>query len=119
MEHGMQEIIHSIKRTLSLNKFPILTILANVFFGLALGKILVIPGNELGGSVLVETLLIIGACLFANYLMCLRRAFKGINRNPSNGKLRPFLREAALCAILNACIFVLSLTLFIIKPYFL
>ncbi len=68
---------------------------------------------------MVKTLLIIGTCLFANYLMCLRKAFKGINRNPNNGKLRPFLREAALCAILNACIFIFSTMLFFIKPYFL
>ncbi len=115
----MQDIIHSIKTTLVLNKFPALTILANVFFGLALGKILTMPGNELVGSALVKTLLIIGTCLFANYLMCLRKAFRGITRNPNNGKLRPFLKEAVHCAMINASAFLLSIMLFIIKPHFL
>jgi hypothetical protein len=116
MELGMQSIIYSFRETLSFNNFPLLTILANVFWGFALGKILITPGNELGGSILVKALLIIGTCLFANYLLCLRKAFKGINRN-MNGKLRPFLREATLCAVLNACIFLFSMTLYFVKPY--
>ena len=115
----MQGIIHSIKGTVSFNKLPILTILANVCWGLALGKIFITPGNELIGSVLVKVLIIVGTCLFANYLLCLRKAFKGVNRNPTTGKLRPFLRDAAQCAVLNACVFVFAMTLFIIKPYFL
>lgn len=115
----MQEIIHSIKGTVSHNKLPILTILTNVFFGLALGNIFITPGVELGGSALVKILLIIGTCLFANYLICLRKAFKGINRNPNNGRMRPFLREAVHCGVLNACIFLISMTFFFIKPYFL
>lgn len=110
----MHDIIYSLKATLSFNNFPVLTIMANVFWGYALGKILVTPGNELGGSLLIKVFLIIGTCLFANYLFCLRKAFKGIKRN-TKGKLRPFLREAASCAFLNAFILVLSLTLFFIK----
>ena len=114
----MQGIIDSIKGAMSFNKLPILTILANVFWGLALGKIFITPGNELVGSLLVKVLMIMGTCLFANYLMCLRKAFKGISRNPTTGKLRPFLRDAAQCAVLNACVFIFAMTLFFIKPYF-
>jgi hypothetical protein len=114
----MQSIIYSLKAKLTINKFPLMTILANVFLGYAFGKILATPGNELGGSILIQVFLIIGTCLFANYLLCLRKAFKGINRN-SNGKLRPLLREAVLCAILNISIFVPSITLFFVKPHIL
>jgi hypothetical protein len=111
----MQSIIYSLKATLTFNKFPLLTILTNIFLGYAFGKILATPGNELGGSILIQAFLIIGTCLFANYLLCLRKAFKGINRN-INGKLRPFLREAMLCAFLNVSMFVISITLFFVKP---
>jgi hypothetical protein len=112
----MQSIIYSLKATLTINRFPLLTILANIFLGYAFGKILVTPGSEVGGSILIQLFLIIGTCLFANYLLCLRRAFKGITRNV-NGKLRPFLREAILCAGLNVFIFLLAITLFFIKPH--
>jgi hypothetical protein len=118
MEHGMQSIIYSLKGYLSFKNFPILTILANVFWGYALGKTLVTPSDELGGSLLIKVFLIIGTCLFANYLMCLRKAFRGVSRN-SNGKLRPILREASLCAVLNFSIFSVAITLFFIKPYIL
>ena len=114
----MQSIICSLKGVLSFNNFPVLTILANIFWGYALGKILATPGDEVGGSILIKGLLIVGTCLFANYLMCLRKAFQGINRN-INGKLRPLLRDARLCAALNVLILVLSLTLFFIKSYLL
>lgn len=114
----MQSIIYSVKETLSLNKFPLLTILANVFWGYALGKILVTPGDELGGSILIKVFLIIGTCVFGNYLLCLRKAFEGINRT-AKGKFRPFLRDAIHCAVLNGAIFLLTITLFFIKPYIL
>ncbi len=112
----MQSIIYSLRRTLSFDNFPVLTVLANIFLGLALGKILVTPGDELGGSLLIKALMTIGACLFANYLMCLRKAFKGISRN-TNGRLRPLLRDAILCAALNTGVFLLSVTLFCVKPH--
>ncbi|PKN30621.1 MAG: hypothetical protein CVU64_02465 [Deltaproteobacteria bacterium HGW-Deltaproteobacteria-21] len=112
----MQSIIYSLKATLTFNKFPLLTILANIFLGYAFGKILVTPGNEVGGSILIQAFLIIGTCFFANYLLCLRKAFKGINRS-TNGKLRPFLREALLCGALNVCIFLPCIALFFIKSH--
>jgi hypothetical protein len=110
----MQNIIYSLKRTLSFDNFPLLTVLANVFLGFALGKILVTPGDGLGGNLLIKVFLIVGTCLFANYLVCLRKAFTGINRT-TNGKLRPLLRDALHCAILNGCIFLLCVSLFFIK----
>ncbi len=111
----MQRIFYSLAGTLSINKFPLLTVLANIFLGYALGKILMTPGSELGGNILIKAFLVIGTCLFANYLMCLRKAFKGITRN-IDGKLRPFLREALLCAALNGLVFLLSIASFFIKP---
>ncbi len=110
----MQTILYSLKKTLTFNNFPYLTILANVFLGYALGRIFMTPAEELGASLMTKVSLIIGTCLFANYLYCLRQASAGIIRN-TRGKLRPFLREGLLCAALNAFIFVLSLTLFFVK----
>jgi hypothetical protein len=112
----MKNIIDSLKKNLTFNNFPYLTILANVFLGYALGRIFMTPGGELGESMLTKAFLIIGTCFFFNYLLCLRKAFLGIIRN-ANGKLRPFLREAMLCAGLNAFIFVLSITLFFVKSH--
>jgi hypothetical protein len=114
----MQGIIYSIKGLLSFNNFPLLTILANIFWGCALGKILVTPSDELDGSIFIKALLTIGTCIFASYLMCLRRALNGINRNAS-GRLRPFLREAILCAFLNIFILLTSIMLFFVKSRFL
>lgn len=113
----MQSILCSIKGVLAFNNFPVLTVLANVSWGYALGKILATPGDEVGGSFLIKALLIVGTCLFANYLLCLRKAFQGVNRTV-NGKLRPLLREARRCAALNVLILVVSLTLFFLKSHF-
>ncbi|RJR34560.1 MAG: hypothetical protein C4576_26125 [Desulfobacteraceae bacterium] len=110
----MQSIIYSLKATLTFNKFPLLTILANIFLGFAFGKILVTPSDEVGGSILIQVFLIVGTCLFANYLLCLRKAFKGISRT-TKGRLRPYLREAALCAALNVSIFLPAIVLYFFK----
>jgi hypothetical protein len=114
----MQSLIYSLRRTLSFQNFPMLTVLANIFLGFALGKTLVTPSDELGGSMLIKVFLIVGTCLFANYLMCLRRAFKGISR-ATNGKLRPLLRDGLRCSALNAVILAACLALFFLKPHIL
>ena len=114
----MHDIIYSLKATLSFNNFPVLTIMANVFWGYALGKILVTPGNELGGSILIKVFLIIGTCLFFNYLLYTRKAAKGITCNPC-GKIRPLLKELCLCAALNGFMLLLSLSFFFFKSLYL
>jgi hypothetical protein len=110
----MKYIIYSLKKNLTFDNFPYLTILANLFLGYALGRIFMTPGGELGESLLTKVFLVIGTCFFFNYLLCLRKAFTGIIRN-ANGRLRPFLRDAVACAGLNALIFVLATTLFFLK----
>ncbi len=112
----MRTILSSMKSNLSFEKFPYLTILSNVFLGYALGSMLITPGDEITKSLVIKVLLIIGTCFFANYLMCLRKAARGITRS-IQGKLRPFLKEAFLCAALNAAVLFVSLTLFILKSY--
>ncbi len=112
----MRAIIFFLKRNLAFNNFPVLTILANIFLGLALGRIFITSGADLGESVLTKVFLIIGTCFFGNYLLCVRKASQGINRN-TNGKLRPFLREAILCAALNAVVLAVSVTLFFLKTH--
>jgi hypothetical protein len=99
-------------------KFPYLTFLSNIFLGFALGKIIISPGDELPKNILIKVLLIIGACLFWNYLLCVRKAGRGITRN-IHGRMRPLFREALLCAYLNASIFIISMSLFFFKLLYL
>jgi len=99
-----------------LDRVPYLTILSNVFLGFALGRIVMMPGEELIESVSIKIFLIIGTCLFFSYLLSTRKASKGITCSPS-GKIRPFLRELFLCAAVNAFILLLSLGLFFFKSY--
>ncbi len=110
----MEKMLSLLKKDLPYDKFPILSVLSNVFLGYAFGKILVTPGEEMGQSLLIQIFLIIGTCLFINYLLLVRKAASGVNRTV-RGKLRPFLKEAILCAALNASIFVVSITLFLVK----
>lgn len=110
----MQKILFALRTNLTFEKFPYLTILSNVFLGFALGRILILSGDEMAGNVWIKIFLIIGTCLFSNYLLCVRKAASGITRTIS-GKLRPFLKEAVLCAVLNGCILFLSISLFFFK----
>ena len=100
------------------DRVPYLTILSNVFLGFAFGRIVVMPAEELIGSVFIKMFLIIGTCLFFSYLLFTRKAARGITCCPS-GKIRPFLRESLLCAAVNGLIFLLSLSLFFFKSYYL
>lgn len=93
----------------------LLSVLSGVFFGLALGRILVTAGSDLPGNYLIQGFLIAGACLFSSYLVYLRQAARGIIRTPQ-GKLRPQLREMVLCAALNGTMLILAVGFFIIKP---
>ena len=111
-----QKILSFIRPEVTPDRFPYLTILSNVFLGFAFGRIVTMPAGELIESVSVKVFLIIGTCLFFNYLLCARKAVKGITRSPG-GKIRPFLREVLLCAAVNAFIFLLSLSLFFFKSH--
>jgi hypothetical protein len=113
-----QKILSFIRPEIAPDRFPYLTILSNVFLGFAFGRIVVMPAEELIESVSIKVLLIIGTCLFFNYVLCVRKAAKGITCSPS-GKIRPFLREVLLCAATNAFIFLLSLSLFFFKSRYL
>ncbi len=113
-----QKIISLIKVKLTPDRFPYLTILSNVFLGFAFGRIVVMPAEDLTESVSTRVFLIIGTCLLFNYLLCTRKAAKGITCSP-NGKIRPFLKELLLCAAINAFIFILSLSLFFFKSQYL
>ena len=97
-----------------LDRVPYLTILSNVFLGFALGRIVMTPAEELIESVPIKVLLIVGTCLLFNYLLCVRKATKGITCCAS-GKIRPFLKELFICAAVNAFILFLSLGLFFFK----
>ncbi len=110
----MQRMLFALRTNMTFEKFPYLTILSNIFLGLALGRILILSGDEMAGNIWIKIFLIIGACLFSNYLLCVRKAASGITRTIS-GKLRPFLKEAVVCAILNGCILFLSMSLFFFK----
>ncbi|HSR11639.1 MAG TPA: hypothetical protein VLS90_09335 [Thermodesulfobacteriota bacterium] len=112
----MEKIISLLKKDLSYKQFPYLSILANVFLGYALGKILITPGDEMPDHLLIKVFLILGTCFFANYLLCVKKAAGGIIRT-AKGKLRPALKEAFLCAALNAFIFVAAISLFLIKSF--
>ena len=114
----MQKIIALIRANITFNKFPYLTMASNVFFGLAFGKIIVSPAEDLAESTLIKVFLIIGTCLFFHYLVCVRKVAKGITRN-TDRKIRPFLREVFLCSALNALIFVFALCLFFYKSLYL
>ncbi len=113
-----QRILSLIRAGVSPNRLLYLTVLSNVFLGFAFGRIIVMPPEELMESISIKVLLIIGTCLFFSYLLSTRNAAKGITCCPS-GKIRPFLRELFLCAAMNAFIFLLSLSLFFFKAYFL
>ncbi len=111
-----QNFVSLIRAKLTPDKLPYLTILSNVFLGFALGRIIVMPGEELLESVSVRVFLIIGTCLFFDYLLCARKAAKGTTCTPS-GKMRPLLRELLLCAAVNASVCLLSLSLFFFKSH--
>ncbi len=113
-----QKILPFIRPEITPDRFPYLTILSNVFLGFAFGRIVMMPAADLIESVSVKIFLIVGTCLFFNYLLCARKAAKGINRTPG-GKIRPFLREVLLCAAVNAFIFVLATSLFFFKSLYL
>lgn len=114
----MQTMIYFLKKNFTSDKFPCLTIVANVFLGYAFGKILTTPADELGDDLFTKMFLILGACLFGNYLLCVRKASRGINRT-LQGKLRPFLKDALLCAALNGVMLFLATALFFFKVRFL
>jgi hypothetical protein len=114
----MQRIFSYLHWKFTINKFPYLTILSNIFLGFAFGRILVTPGDDLSENTFVKAFLVIGACLFFNYLGCIRKAWKGIIRD-IHGRLRPFLREALFCAALNGFILIFSLSLFFLKSRYL
>jgi hypothetical protein len=113
-----QKIISLIRAKITPDRLPYLTFLSNVFLGFAFGRIVVMPAEELIDSISIKVFLIIGTCLFFNYLLCTRKAAKGVSCSPS-GKIRPFLRELRLCAAVNAFIFLLSLSLFFFKSQYL
>ncbi len=113
-----QKILSFIRPEIAPGRFPYLTILSNVFLGFAFGRIIIMPAEELTESVSIRALLIIGTCLFCNYLLCVRKTAKGVTCSPS-GKIRPFLREVLLCTAINALIFLLSVSLFLLKSHFL
>ncbi len=112
----MRTVIAFLSVYFSFEKFPYLTVISNAFLGYALGSILITPGNEMTESVVIKGLLIVGTCFFANYLVCLRKAASGITRS-IKGKIRPFLKEAFLCAALNAAVLFISLSLFFLKAH--
>ncbi len=113
-----RKILSFIRPEIAPGRFPYLTILSNVFLGFAFGRIVIMPAEELIESISIKALLIIGTCLFFNYLLCVRKTAKDVTCSPS-GKIRPFLREVLLCAAINAIIFLLSLSLFFFKCYYL
>ena len=113
-----QKILSFIRPEITPDRFPYLTILSNVFLGFAFGRIVMMSAEELIESVSIRVFLIIGTCLFFNYLLCARKAAKGVTCSPS-GKIRPFLREVLLCAAMNAFILLLSLSLFFFKSRYL
>ncbi len=114
MDFISQKVISLIRAKITPERFPYLTILSHIFLGLSLGRILVVPAEELAESISIKFFLIIGACLFFDYLLCVRKAAKGIICCPG-GKIRPSLKELLLCAAVNAIILLLSMGLFFFK----
>ncbi len=100
------------------DRVPYLTILSNIFLGFAFGRIIMTPAEELIESIPIKVFLIIGTCLLFNYLLCVRKAAKGITCCAS-GKIRPLLRELFICAAVNGFIFLLSLSVFFFKSRYL
>ncbi len=115
---NVQKVISLIRATITPDRFPYLTLFSNIFLGFAFGRIIVTPAGELTESILIKVFLIIGTCLFFNYLLCIRKATKGITRSPA-GKVRPLLRELCLCAALNGFMFLSSLSFFFFKSLYL
>ncbi len=113
-----QKILSFIRPEIAPGRFPYLTILSNIFLGFAFGRIIIMPAEELTEDVFIKVLLIIGTCLFFNYLLCVRQTAKGVACG-LNGKIRPFLKEVLLCAAMNAFIFLLSLSFFFFKSQYL
>jgi hypothetical protein len=92
------------------------SILSIVCLGYAFGRILMVPGPELSGSRPVQALLIAGTCLFAQYLLYLRKSCGGVNRGPG-GCIRPALKELLLCGGLNGVMAVVAVAAFLAKPH--
>ena len=109
-----RKIISLTKPKITPDRFPYLTIASNVFLGFAFGRIMVMPAEELAESISIKVFLIIGTCLFFNYLLCTRKAAKGVTCTCS-GKIRPFLGQLLLFAAINAFMLLLSLGLFFLK----
>jgi hypothetical protein len=114
----MQKIISLIRSHITSDRFPYLTMFSNIFLGFAFGRILVLSADKLAESILIKVFLIIGTCLFFNYLLCTRKAAKGITCTPC-GKIRPLLKELRLCAALNGFMLLLSLSFFFFKSLYL
>ena len=114
----MQKVILLIKANITPDRFPYLTLFSNIFLGFAFGRIIVTPAEELTESILIKGFLIIGTCLFFNYLLYTWRTAKGITRSPG-GKIRPLLRELCLCAAINGFMLFFSLGLFFFKSLYL
>jgi hypothetical protein len=114
----MQKILSVIRANITPDRFPYLTVFSNIFLGFAFGRILVMSADKLAESISIKVFLIIGTCLFFNYLLCTRKAAKGIICNPC-GKIRPLLKELCLCAALNGFMLLLSLSLFFFKSLYL
>jgi hypothetical protein len=110
----MQKLFSLVRTNFTSDKYPYLTIISNIFFGLGVGRIIALPADELSDNLPVKILLIVGTCLFFNYITWLRKASKGVRRTTS-GRFRPLLREAMLCAALNAFVLLSSLSLFFLK----
>ena len=109
-----RRIILPLRARITPDRFPYLTIVSNVFLGYAFGRIIVMPAEELRESTYVKVFLIVGTCLFFNYLLYARKAARGVTRSCS-GKMRPFLGQLLLFAAINALMFILSLGLFFFK----
>ncbi len=114
----MRKVVFFLKSNFTFERYPYLTVLSNVFLGYSFGRIVITPGDELSNSLLIKVLLILGTGLFFKYLFCLRRAFTGVTRTIDR-KIRPLLREALLCAGLNALIFLIALSFFFYKSLYL
>jgi hypothetical protein len=114
----MRTILYRLKTSFTFDKFPYLSVFSNIFLGYGLGRILMTASDDLGENLWIKAFIIVGTCLFFNYLSCLRKAAKGVTRT-TRGKIRPFLREAFLCAGLNGFVLILTLGLFFFKSLYL
>lgn len=114
----MQKVILLIRANITPDRFPYLTLISDIFLGFAFGRIIVTPADELTENIPIKVFLIIGTCLFFNYLLCTRKAGKGITHSPG-GKIRPLLRELYLCATINGFMILFSLSFFFFKSLYL